>query len=162
MDMTIGTRIGLLRREKGLKQEELAQRMGVSPQAVSKWENDLNCPDISLLPLLAQTLGVTVDHLLSGEKKETAVKLVPETERKDFQDMFLRITVDSVDGDKVRMNLPMSLVKVALDSGVEISGNSAIKQIDLQQIFTLVSHGVVGDLIEVVSADGDIVRVFVE
>ena len=44
MDMTIGKRIALLRKEKGLTQEELATHMGVSPQAVSKWENDRTSP----------------------------------------------------------------------------------------------------------------------
>ncbi len=162
MEMTLGTRIGLLRREKGLKQEELAECMGVSPQAVSKWENDLNCPDIALLPLLAKTLGVTVDHLLTGEKQEPPVRMVPEGERKDFRDMFLRVTINSNAGDKLRMNLPMSLVKVALDTGVSITGNDAFSQIDLQQIVTLVSQGAVGNLVEIESADGDTVRVFVE
>jgi len=162
MEMTLGTRIGLLRREKGMKQEELAERMGVSPQAVSKWENDLNCPDIALLPQLAKTLDVTVDHLLTGEKPEPPVRLVPEGERKDFRDMFLRITMDSQAGDKMRVNLPMSLVQIALDTGVNITGNSALSQIDLQQIVTLVRHGAVGNLVEMESADGELLRVFVE
>jgi len=162
MEMTLGTRISLLRREKGLKQEELAERMGVSPQAVSKWENDLNCPDIALLPQLAKTLDVTVDHLLTGEKPEPPVRLVPEGERKDFRDMFLRITMDSQAGDKMRVNLPMSLVQIALDTGVNITGNSALSQIDLQQIVTLVRHGAVGNLVEMESADGELLRVFVE
>lgn len=162
MEMTLGARIGLLRREKGLKQEELAERMGVSPQAVSKWENDLNCPDIALLPQLAKTLDVTVDHLLTGERPEPPVRLVPEGERKDFRDMFLRITMDSQAGDKMRVNLPMSLVQIALDTGVNITGNSALSQIDLQQIVTLVRHGAVGNLVEMESADGELLRVFVE
>jgi len=162
MEMTLGTRISLLRREKGLKQEELAECMGVSPQAVSKWENDLNCPDIALLPQLAKTLDVTVDHLLTGEKPEPPVRLVPEGERKDFRDMFLRITMDSQAGDKMRVNLPMSLVQIALDTGVNITGNSALSQIDLQQIVTLVRHGAVGNLVEMESADGELLRVFVE
>ena len=160
--MTLGTRIGLLRHEKGLKQEELAERMGVSPQAVSKWENDLNCPDIALLPRLAKTLGVTVDHLLTGEKPEPPVRLVPEGERKDFRDMFLRIVMDSEAGDKMRVNLPMSLVQVALDTGVNITGHSALSQIDLQQVLTLVRQGAVGNLIEIESAAGENLRIFVE
>jgi len=47
-------------------QERLAKELNVSPQAVSKWENDINYPDISLLPDLARFLGVSVDELLSG------------------------------------------------------------------------------------------------
>ena len=162
MDMTLGNRIGFLRREKGLKQEELAERMGVSPQAVSKWENDLNCPDIALLPQLAKTLGVTVDHLLTGEKPESPVRLVPEAERKDFRDMFLRVTMVSGDGDKLRVNLPMSLVEAAVDTGIQLTGNLSISQIDLQQILSLVHQGAVGNLVEMESADGDTLHVCVE
>lgn len=160
--MTLGIRIGLLRREKGMKQEELAERLGVSPQAVSKWENDLNCPDIGLLPLLAKTLGVTVDHLLTGEKPEPPVRLVPEGERKNFQDMFLKVTMLSNEGDKMRVNLPMLLVQAALDAGVSITGAPALKQLDLQQIITLVQQGATGQIIELESADGDVLRVDVE
>jgi len=51
---------------KTATQERLAKELNVSPQAVSKWENDINYPDISLLPDLARFLGVSVDELLSG------------------------------------------------------------------------------------------------
>lgn len=166
MDMTIGKRIAALRREKGLKQDDLAQLLEVSPQAVSKWENDQTCPDISLLPKLSKLLGVTVDELLSGKQEQKpVVALVPEEQRKDIKDMMLRIVVDSSDGDKVRVNLPVALIQVAMEVGIEmpqISGNAALKNIDLAQIVELVCHGAVGNLVEVESADGDIVRIFVE
>ena len=138
----------------------------VSPQAVSKWENDLTCPDIALLPQLAKILGVTVDELLSGkQEQQPVVTLVPEEQRKDIKDMMLRVVVDSNDGDKVRVNLPMALVQVALEMGMDmpqVSGNSAMKEIDWNQIIELVRHGAMGNLVEVESADGDIVRIFVE
>ncbi len=166
MEMTIGKRIAALRREKGLKQDDLAQMLEVSPQAVSKWENDQTCPDISLLPKLAKILGVTVDELLSGKQElQPVVTLVPEERRKDIKDMMLRIVVDSHDGDKVRVNLPMALVQVAMDMGMEmpqVSGNNALKGIDWMQIMDLVRHGAMGNLVEVESADGDTVRIFVE
>ena len=167
MEMTIGKRIAMLRRQKGLKQEDLANELDVSPQAVSKWENDQTCPDISLLPRLAQLLGVSVDELLSGKKEDLphTVQILPPEERKDLKDMMLRIVVDSADGDHVRVNIPMALVQVALDMGMEmpqVSGNAALKNIDLAQIMELVRQGAVGNLIEVDSSDGDIVRIYVE
>ena len=58
---TIGKRISEYRKKKNLKQDELAEMLGVSPQAVSKWENDLSCPDISLLPELSKILGISID-----------------------------------------------------------------------------------------------------
>ena len=164
---TLGKRIGALRREKTLKQDELAELLNVSPQAVSKWENDQSCPDISLLPELARILGVTVDELLSGKPADTepAVKLLPAERRKDINDMMLRVVVDSAQGDKVRINLPMALVQVAIETGMEmpqISGNDALKSIDLRRIVEMVSQGAVGNLVEVDSAGGDTVRIFVE
>ena len=166
MEMTIGKRIAALRREKNLKQDDLAQMLEVSPQAVSKWENDQTCPDISLLPKLAKILGVSVDELLSGKQElQPVVTLVPEDQRKDIKDMMLRIVVDPADGDKVRVNLPMALVQLAMEMGMEmpqVSGNDALKDIDWAQVMELVCHGAVGNLIEVESADGDIVRIFVE
>lgn len=166
MEMTIGKRIAALRREKNLKQDDLAQMLEVSPQAVSKWENDQTCPDISLLPKLAKILGVSVDELLSGKQElQPVVTLAPEDQRKDIKDMMLRIVVDSADGDKVRVNLPMALVQLAMEMGMEmpqVSGNDALKDIDWAQVMELVRHGAMGNLIEVESADGDIVRIFVE
>ena len=166
MEMTIGNRIAALRREKNLKQDDLAQMLEVSPQAVSKWENDQTCPDISLLPKLAKILGVSVDELLSGKQElQPVVTLVPEDQRKDIKDMMLRIVVDSVDGDKVRVNLPMALVQLAIEMGMEmprVSGNDALKDIDWAQVMELVRHGAMGNLIDVESAKGDIVRIFVE
>ena len=73
---TLGRRIARLRLAKTATQERLAKELNVSPQAVSKWEADINYPDISLLPDLARFLGVSVDELLSGASastQETAV-----------------------------------------------------------------------------------------
>ena len=167
MNTTLGRRIAALRREKELKQDELAEKLGVSAQAVSKWENDQTCPDISLLPLLAKTLGVSVDELLSGKQESApAVQIVPANERKDFKDMVLRIVVSSAENDNVRVNIPLPLVKVGVDAGLNMAqvtgGNEALKNIDLGKILELVEQGVIGNLVEVESAEGDTVRIFVE
>lgn len=167
MNTTLGRRIAALRREKELKQDELAEKLGVSAQAVSKWENDQTCPDISLLPLLAKTLGVSVDELLSGKQENLpAVQIVPANERKDIKDMVLRIVVSSAENDNVRVNIPLPLVKVGVDAGLNIAqvagGNEALRNIDLGKILELVEQGVIGNLVEVESAEGDTVRIFVE
>ena len=169
MDMTIGKRIAFFRKEKGLTQEELASHMGISPQAVSKWENDQTCPDISALPKLARLFGVTVDELLEGREALPAVRVLPPEERRDIKDMLLRVIVDSAQGDKIRVNLPMALVEMAIEIGMEmpqINGNEALKGIDmkkvLEKVLEMVRLGFVGNLVEVDSADGDKIRVFVE
>lgn len=162
MNETIGNRISKYRKEKGLTQEELAGKLGVSSQAVSKWENDASCPDISLLPQLCRILGISTDELLTGDTNE--VRLVPVEQRKSLDEMILRVRVNSAQGDKVRVNLPMSLVKMAMEIGVEINagGINALKNVDLEKILKLVESGAIGRLVEVESADGDTVEVVVE
>lgn len=73
---TMGKRIAQLRKEKGYTQEQLAELVGVSAQAVSKWENDVSCPDISILPQLSTVLGVTTDELLGAKPIEPHVVIV--------------------------------------------------------------------------------------
>ena len=164
MNETIGNRIAKFRKAKGMTQEELANQLGVSSQAVSKWENDASCPDISLLPQLSRVLGVTTDELLTGKNDE--VKLVPAEQRKPLEQLTMRIRVDSSDGDKVRVNLPMSLVKVGLEIGMDMSGSvngmENLKNVDLSKVLEMVEHGLMGKLVEVQSADGDIVEIVVE
>lgn len=65
-DNEVGQRIALLRKEKGYTQEQISLIINVTPQAVSKWEKGNALPDTSLLPLLARTLGVSIDRLLTG------------------------------------------------------------------------------------------------
>ena len=166
MNETLGKRIATLRRDKELKQDELAEKLDVTPQAVSKWENDQTCPDILLLPLLAETLGVSIDELLTGKKEELpAVRLLSENERRDINDMILRVIVNSKKGDNVRVNLPLPLVRLALEAELsmpQMYGSEALKNIDLAGILAMVDHGVIGNIVEIESADGDTVRVFVE
>lgn len=64
MKKTFGMMIAELRKEHGMTQLELAEKMGVTDKAVSKWERDLSCPDINSLPTLAALLDVSVDELM--------------------------------------------------------------------------------------------------
>ena len=61
--MELGKKIKQLRFKAGLTQEQLAERLGIAPQSVSKWENAVAMPDITTLPLLAEIFGVTIDDL---------------------------------------------------------------------------------------------------
>lgn len=71
MTIKLHEQIAFLRKQRGLTQTELAEALGVTNQAVSKWESGQCCPDISLLPEIADFFGVTVDLLLG--KEETPV-----------------------------------------------------------------------------------------
>ena len=166
MNETIGNRISKFRKAKGMTQEELANILGVSSQAVSKWETDVSCPDIGLLPQLCKTFGISSDELLTG--KSDAVRMVPDRERKSLDELTMRVNILSSAGDKVKVNLPMTLVKVCMEIGVEIAPGfmgeqgSALKGIDMAKIVEMVERGLIGKLVEIESADGDTVEVVVE
>jgi len=88
--MNIGKKIKDLRIAKGITQETLAQKLGVSAQAVSRWENNAAMPDISLLPALSIYFGVRIDDFfeLSDEAQQERIRNMTETEeflpRADF------------------------------------------------------------------------------
>lgn len=162
---TIGNRITKYRKSKGMTQEALAEKLGVSSQAVSKWETDTSCPDIAMLPKLCATLGITTDELLTG--KMDAVRIMPANERKSLEELTLRIKVDSAAGDRIRVNLPMTLVKMCMEIGVDVVPNMTgehgdmLKHIDMAKVVDMVEKGLIGKLIEVQSADGDAIEVVV-
>lgn len=158
---TIGKNIADFRKAKGITQEKLAEICGVTPQAVSKWENDLSCPDIAILRLLARTLGVTVDELLN-EEDSPLVQLAPTEDKKG---KILRIRV--LDGeDKVNVNIPITLIELLLKNGLveNMFGKKkkGIELIDFEQVMQLVYSGAIGKIVEVDSEDGTHVEVWVE
>ena len=76
----IGEFIFLKRKEKGLTQNELAEKVGVTDKAVSKWERGLGCPDVSILDILAKELDVSVLEILKGRKMENTVIKITEAD----------------------------------------------------------------------------------
>lgn len=113
---TLGATIAALRKEKGMTQLELAEHMGVTDKAVSKWERDLCCPDVTSLPKLAELFGVTVDALMN-----------PQTEEK-----------------KAPAQLPVLICRsVALAMGVACAVLSVLKQIDLYSGFGMLGIGLI-------------------
>lgn len=85
MESTLGKRISAYRKQMGLTQDQLAEKLGLTAQAVSKWENDLSCPDITILPKLADIFGVSTDALL-GHETEIPVcetRIVTENNSRD-------------------------------------------------------------------------------
>ena len=162
--MAFSDNLQFLRARRGLTQEQLAEEFGVSPQAVSKWENGASCPDILILPQLADFFGITVDELLRGPRGGE-VRLLPPEERKNADEMLIKIIVDSDEGDRVRIKLPLSLVRIGLQIGLQIpqvGENPALKDLDFDKIFDLVEQGVIGRLVEVDTAKGEHVEIVVE
>ena len=162
---TLGTKISEYRKLKQMTQEDLATKLNVTSQAVSKWENDLSIPDLPILIELADLFQVTLDELIREKEPTTIAKVVEPQLRKPFDQMMLRVVVNSPDGEKVRINLPLVLVKVGIEIGMcmpEVNGNDALKNIDFNQIINLVEQGLIGKIVDIESNDGTIVEVFVE
>lgn len=72
--MNIGKNITAFRKDAGMTQEDLANQIGVSAQAVSKWETGVSMPDILLLPVIAEVFGITVDEIYSGKQEIKKVR----------------------------------------------------------------------------------------
>ena len=72
--MTMGEKIASLRKAAGMTQRQLADRMGVTDKAVSKWERNLSCPDIESIPLLAEIFGISADELINTKATGTSEK----------------------------------------------------------------------------------------
>lgn len=164
---TLDERITYYRKKCGLTQEELAEKCSVTPQAVSKWENAITSPDISLLPRLSEIFGISCDELLGVKRAETVA-----VAKNDFDPSraILRIRVIS-DDTKVSVNLPLEIAKIVLTSGaIDLDGNdslrsvrSALENIDLDRVIALANVGVMGKLVEVeVNEDNTKVEIYVE
>ncbi len=89
--MELGKKIRTLRFKAGLTQEQLAEKLGIGAQSVSKWENAATMPDITLLPLLAETFGVSIDDLfdLTTEQRFSRIEHRMDIEDDLPQDVFL-------------------------------------------------------------------------
>lgn len=157
--LTLGRRIQALRKEQGLTQDALAERMGVTPQAVSKWENDQSCPDILSLPQLAKELNTTVDTLLTGASADSAVPAVPA---KKPEDRIVRIAFISEDGTRICLNLPFTVFRLgamydlltftftANEGDVDAEQLAqTMAGVDFKQIARLIENGASGTLVDI-------------
>ena len=164
MKETFGERFQRLRKERGLTQDAISEMVNVSSQAVSKWENDINMPDVSILLRLSEILGTTTDYLLGKEENTVTMVTRPE-EKKDDSKMMLKVKVSTLKGDKVNVQLPLVLIKTMMEKGMEmpeISEKMDLKQFDWKMIMDLVEQGVIGEIVSVDTAEGDKVSIIVE
>lgn len=155
---TLGSRLLELRKLKGFTQEQLAEKLHVTNQSVSKWEKDINAPDITLLVELADLLETSVDYLLGrGENKS-----VVTTTQKNIDELVFKIRILSANKDKVNINLPFGIVKLFAKNGeFKLLKEKGI-DIDINQLITLVEQGIVGELVNIESDDGDTVKITIE
>lgn len=162
MEKTIGKKLHELRKQSGFTQDYVAEKLGVSAQAVSKWENDIACPDIMTLPNIAELYGITIDELFKNEEVQSNVKY-EKTEKVNENELVFRVYVDTVNGDTVKVNLPYVLVKELIKVGKNVSFTGVdLSGVDFESIFKMVEMGVLGEIVTVKTQNGDDIRVVVE
>ena len=116
---SFGTMIAALRKERGMTQLELAEQMGVTDKAVSKWERDLSFPDVASLPRLAEVFGVSVDELMQGRSQADA----------------------RGDGEKTVALVDVILKGIAAAMGIAVAVLSLLKQIDTNSALGMLGLG---------------------
>ncbi len=162
---SLGQRIAEKRKAKEMKQEELADMLGITAQAVSKWENDVSCPDIMTLPKLARILDTTTDELLTGTDTHAPTKDAILENKKDPSEVMIKILVTTDDGENVRINIPLTLVRTLLDNGISINsiGGEKIKDanIDWKNILLLAENGAIGKIMDI-TAEENYIEILVE
>lgn len=142
---TIGENIAYFRKKNKLTQEELAEQLSVTSQAVSKWECDSSYPDITGMQSLAKILGVTVDEIINGEK---ALPEIIEAPKEKIDRRILLINVEASD-TTITTRLPVSFVKKSIENGTlkKIVGEEAFEQFGALE--DMIDSGLTGPIIDV-------------
>ena len=156
---TLGERIAAYRKKVNLTQEQLSEKCGVTAQAVSKWENNITAPDLSLVPQLAEIFNVTCDELLGVRRTQT---LAVDPSTIDISKLLFKIKMETADGEMVNVSMPLSVAEVEFKDAVSWGKKDGdLSRIEMKQIMSLVKNGAVGKLIEV-EAEGGRLEIWVE
>lgn len=123
INQSMGDLIAALRKEQGMTQKDLAEKMSVTDKAVSKWERNLSCPDVNAIPRLAEALGVSVEELLNAAPKQ-------EPEQSEQKSGEVQRIVELV----------LKAVPVAMGAAVVVLG--VMDQIDSREALTALGIGV--------------------
>ena len=156
---TLGMRISRFRKAKGYTQEDFSQMLGVTAQAVSKWENDLSCPDIMLLPNIAQLFDISVDELLGGTKEKREAEKSSEPPTADLSKLNLKIKITAEGKKPVNVSFPLTMVKKFTKLGLGISGiinvsSPSLNNSQIDNIFSLIDDGATGEILNFVDEGG--------
>ncbi len=114
---TFGSMVASLRKKEGMTQLELAQRLGITDKAVSKWERNLSYPDIELIPKIAEIFGISVDELMQIKSEEAPRK------------------------NKAEEITQIALKGIALAMGVAVAVLSFLRQIDANAALGMLGIG---------------------
>lgn len=119
---TLGMMISSLRKDKGMTQLELAEKMGVTDKAVSKWESDLSFPDINSIPKLAEIFEISVDDLM---------QVKPKTE-------------ENVRKHKADEIVDVALKGIGIAMGIAVTVLSVLGELEMNTAFTMLGIGLTG------------------
>ena len=161
--MTLEEQIKHYRKQAGLSQEKMAEKIGVSRQAITKWENGTGTPDITNLIAIADLFQISVDELLSNEKTEKAQSDYIYESRTEYDidgkknyDINLggahTVEIHASEGEKIKVSLLSNVIK-------EVSSNFKIK-IDDNKNFIDVDMHRLNDATEAMAKEGLVVRVY--
>lgn len=162
--MNLGNNISEKRKAKGLTQEELAASLGVSPQAVSKWENNLSCPDIALLPEISKLFGISVDELLgvapTAEKEQTACENSTEAEPEAaYEEPVFSgkkatklIITRELNGKVTTVRFPIGIVRFGLSIGGIFGGLTGEQASSVENA---IRTGLAGEILSVDGENGE-------
>ncbi len=143
----IGQHIAYYRKKTGMTQEQLAEKMEVTAQAVSKWENGLTCPDLDSVAKLADFLGVTVEQLIRGDAAVPAVQVV-ETPQVGRRVLCIQVQAKASVAANVTVRFPVELIFKAYEAGNldSLVGDEAPL---VEQVMEMIRQGTVGSLVDV-------------
>ena len=143
--MKLHEKIYSQRKLKGFSQEELAEKMSVTAQAVSKWECDTSYPDITVIQTLAKILGVGVTELLEGKQ---ALPEINNALQEIIDRRIVRIEVQ-VGETKIVTRFPTLAVKKAKENGTleKLVGEDAYETV--VGVLSMIDEGVIGHLVDV-------------
>ena len=116
---TLGMMISLLRKEKGMTQLELAEKMGVTDKAVSKWERDLSFPDINSIPKLAEIFEISVDELMQVKTE----------------------TKGNINENKVNEIVNIALKGIGIAMGIAVTVLSILGEMEMNSAFIMLGIG---------------------
>lgn len=167
--MNLGNNISERRKAKGMTQDELAAKLGVSAQAVSKWENNLSCPDISLLPEISKLFGISVDELLGVAPTAERAEPVKEEKVNDNEPNVTYeepafsgkkatklVIVRELNGKATTVKVPLGIVRFGLNIGGIFGGLTGEQA---NSIENAIRTGLIGEILSVDGENGEKVTI---
>ncbi len=168
--MNLGNNISERRKAMGLTQDELATKLGVSPQAVSKWENNLSCPDISLLPDISKLFNISVDELLGVSSPNSNAETTKDEEAHSASESDvtyeepvytgkkatkLLITTER-NGKTTNIKFPLGIVRLGLNIGGIFGGLTGEQA---NAVEDAIKTGLMGEILSVDGENGEKVTI---